>query len=48
MAHQIYDVCIAEKELLLIPGAGHGLSYIVDEASYRTKVNEFINKNIKK
>ena len=48
MAHEIYDVCTAEKELLLIPGAGHGLSYIVDEASYRTKVNEFINKNIKK
>lgn len=48
MAHEIYDVCTAEKELLLIPGAGHGLSYIVDEVSYKTKVNEFINKNIKK
>lgn len=42
MVYQLYEACQTPKELLVIPGAGHGLSYRVDKEAYEDKVIEFI------
>jgi fermentation-respiration switch protein FrsA (DUF1100 family) len=46
MVNHIYEVCKAEKELLIIEGAIHGNAYWVDMKSYKRKVETFINKYI--
>lgn len=44
MSQDNYDACASEKELLIVKGAGHGLSYCVDAKSYEEAVQSFINK----
>ena len=34
MSRECYDVCASRKQLVTIPGAGHGLSYAVDPETY--------------
>lgn len=46
MSRQIYDACTGEKQLLTVPGAKHGTSYIRDTDTYMSTVDEFINKYI--
>lgn len=46
MVQQLYDACSAEKELLVVPGAGHGLAYSSDRAGYIQAVAQFIGKHI--
>lgn len=41
MTYENYQACAAEKRLLIVPGAGHGMSYIVDEPAYRAAVVQF-------
>lgn len=41
MSQKCYDACTAKKELVLIPGAGHGLSYPVAPDRYLSAVREF-------
>lgn len=36
-----YNSCASRKELVLIPGAGHGLSYPVDPERYLTSLRDF-------
>jgi len=43
MSHEIAANCGSELIFQTFPGAGHGLSYIVDEPLYRQKVNEALN-----
>lgn len=38
-----YAACAARKELLTVPGAEHGMSYLVDEPLYRKTVIHFLN-----
>lgn len=47
MVYRLYDNCKAPKELLVVEGAGHGLSYSVDRKSYENKVLEFIGSYVK-
>ena len=40
-----FDACSSRKKLVVIPGAGHGLSYPVAPAEYlREVINFFINE----
>ncbi len=42
MAEEIYKACRSEKKLLIVPGAGHGMSYLVDKDLYEKTVKDFI------
>ena len=44
MSHDNYEACASDKELLIVKGAGRGLSYCVDAASYEKTVQGFIDK----
>lgn len=39
-----YDACTAKKQLVIIPGAGHGLSYAVDPDTYLNTLREFFGE----
>ena len=45
MSRQNYAACRSEKELLLIPDAGHGGAYLVGGETYRSTVTSFLNKH---
>ncbi len=47
MVYLLYDACSSEKDLLIVPGAEHAVSYRTDKASYEAKINEFTEKYIK-
>lgn len=39
-----YDACIAEKQLLLVPDAGHGCSYLVDKPRCQAALSGFLKR----
>ncbi len=39
-----YKACTAPKELLIVPGAGHGMSFVTDEKAYSKAVKDFFHK----
>ncbi len=41
MTYENYKACKSEKRLLIVPGAEHGMSYVVDKPSYETTVLNF-------
>ena len=41
MTYENYKYCDAPKRLLVVPGAGHGMSYAVDKARYEQTVLQF-------
>ena len=41
MSIENYYACQAPKELYIVPGAGHGLSFLVDPEGYQRKVLDF-------
>ena len=41
MSQKNYDACASRKKLVLVPGAGHGLSYLLDPQGYLAAVREF-------
>ena len=41
MSQDNYDACPAPKKLVIVPGAGHGLGYLVDPESYLQALREF-------
>ena len=41
MTVENYDACAGEKRLLLVPGAEHGVSYLVDREGYEEAVRAF-------
>lgn len=41
MTYENYLACSAPKRLLIVPGAGHGRSYLVDRKAYETAVRAF-------
>lgn len=47
MVYLLYDACTSEKDLLVVPGAEHAVSYRTDKAAYEAKMDEFIEKYIK-
>ena len=42
MCREIYAACAAPKEILTVPGAGHGQSYLVDKPAYTRTVLDFL------
>ena len=44
MTRESYDACRTEKQLLMVPGAGHGRSYLEDMPGYRRQLNEFLTR----
>ena len=45
MSREIYEVCTSPKKLVTVPGAGHGLVYLVDHQKYFQAVVEFFSEN---
>lgn len=41
MTYENYKACIAPKRLLVVPGAGHGMSYTTDQNGYETALQDF-------
>lgn len=41
MTYENYKACSASKRLLIVPGAEHGMSYLVDRMGYETAVKTF-------
>lgn len=39
-----YKACRAEKHLLTVPGATHGVSYLVDQPRYEREIKEFLDR----
>lgn len=46
MTQQGYDACIGPKQLLLVEGAGHGVSFLVDKERYGKMIEEFLRDNV--
>lgn len=46
MTQQGYDACGAEKELLLVDGAGHGTSFLKEPERYKKLVRDFIFRHL--
>lgn len=45
MTQAAYEACGSEdKTLLLVPGAGHGASYLADRENYERMIGEFVNR----
>ena len=44
MAQTIYDSCSGDIELLLVEGAGHGVSYLKDKQAYTQAVRKLLRK----
>ena len=45
MSRKNYEACASEKELLLVPGADHGMSYMTDTPRYVEKFKGFLIKH---
>lgn len=41
MSRENYEVCSSEKELVITPGAVHGLCYVVDPEAYLEQIGKF-------
>ena len=46
MVKELYEACSSEKELYTVPGAGHGLAFIVNPDEYKKKVWGFVSKYV--
>ncbi len=42
MSKEIFNACTGPKKLITVPGAGHGLSYMVDTPYYENCVKDFL------
>ena len=41
MSQALYDACQSRKKLVIVPNAGHGLAFPVDQQAYLDALNEF-------
>ena len=48
MSREIFDTCKGDKTRITFPGAGHGLSYIVDTERYSETVSRFVSQCLQK
>lgn len=47
MSQEVYDACNSKKAIVTFPGAGHGLSYLVDPEKYLNSLIDFaVDNNI--
>ncbi len=45
MVHEIYAAAAGEKQLILVPGAGHGMSYLLDQPRVSAALAAFLDKH---
>lgn len=45
MTYENYEACAAPKKLFIVPGADHGMSYLVDTEGYENALREFWREN---
>ncbi len=45
MTYENYLACRSEKQLLVVPGAGHGVSYLCDRAGYERALTDFFARH---
>ncbi|MBQ4569842.1 MAG: alpha/beta hydrolase [Ruminococcus sp.] len=45
MSRRLYEICKAPKVLVTVPGAGHGLAYLVDTEGYFKTLTTFCQKH---
>ena len=45
MTYENYKACAAPKELLIVPGADHGMSYFLDKHRYEAALKAFWHRN---
>lgn len=48
MTQQSHDACTAEKRLILVEGAKHGYSYVVDRPRVQSALEEFLESHLPK
>lgn len=48
MSRRNYEACTSEKELLIVPGASHGMSYYVDNKAYLEQLHSFLDGILEK
>ena len=46
MSREAYDVCTSKKQLVTIPGAGHGLAYLADPETYLKELGAFFAQEL--
>jgi len=46
MCLENYAACASEKQMLTVPGAGHGLSFLIDEPGYEKAASEFLMRTL--
>ena len=46
MSYENYEVITSEKELLIVNGANHGVSYFVDQEKYISAAKTFMKKHL--
>jgi fermentation-respiration switch protein FrsA (DUF1100 family) len=46
MAKQGYAACRGEKRLLLVVGAGHGTSFLVEPEQYTQLIKDFLGRTL--
>jgi fermentation-respiration switch protein FrsA (DUF1100 family) len=44
MVFSLYDACGSEKDIYVVKGAGHAMSYETDPAAYENRIAEFLGK----
>ncbi len=44
MSRKCYEACGAQKKLVMVEGAPHGMSYCVDRELYENEITEFLHK----
>ena len=48
MSQQAYDACASQKELVLVDGADHGCSYLVDRTRVQAALAAFLQQHTTK
>ena len=48
MSRKNYEACASEKELFVVPGADHGMSYMMDGKTYIHKMQSFLENHFTK
>ena len=46
MSREAYDACTSKKQLVTIPGAGHGLAYLADPETYLKELGAFFAQEL--
>lgn len=46
MTQKAYDACAGKKQLLMVPGAGHGTAFLKAQEEYTTLVVDFLKENV--